>query len=75
MDRNEIRWDAPLLNNMRSRYDRLIKTGKPVDWNGYEHFLKWCKRTFEPGTRLSRIDESKPYGPNNCTWEPMGDNT
>ena len=49
----------------------MVKTGHPMEWETFEDFMRWCKGTYTPGTRLVRINDTKPYSPNNCKWETM----
>jgi hypothetical protein len=68
---NTFGFSSEAVDHMYYRYHWLVKTGKPMVWESFQDFMLWCKGTYSPGTTLRRIDEDKPYGPNNCKWEPM----
>lgn len=43
------------------------------DFQKFPDFLDWAIRTgYEVGDYLRRLDESQPYGPENCYWEHRG---
>ena len=68
---SKYNWDQERIENMYNRWMYLVKAQKPTEWKNFEEFLRWCKATYEPGTSLHRIDESKPYSPENCECKPM----
>ena len=72
--KNQLCNDRDTVDHLYQRYYFLVKSEKPMVWKDFQEFLEWAKKTYEPGTALRRIDESKPYGPTNCEWAPMGIN-
>lgn len=39
------------------------------EWDRFPAFYNWAMQNgFIIGTRLQRIDDSQPYGPDNCEW-------
>ena len=68
---NQFGFDTDAVNHMYYRYHWLVKNEKPMVWESFNDFLRWCQGTWYPRTTLHRIDDSKPYGPGNCEWLPM----
>lgn len=60
---------------------RLYETWKrirkfPYDpaWNSFPVFYDWAMAEgYILGDRLVRLDESRPYGPDNCYWKDLHD--
>lgn len=47
---------------------------QPIDpaFESYPDFYTWAMQSgFAPGMKLYRIDEEKPWGPDNCFWVEM----
>lgn len=70
--KERIIWDKQHEELMYHRWVHINKRGYPVAFGSYEEFLRWCKRTYEIGCRLERIDDKKPYSKANCKWVPIG---
>lgn len=54
-------------------YWRRIRRNSSVDptWESYPVFYDWAMDSdYTIGNQLRRRNETKPYGPKNCYWEP-----
>ena len=50
-------------------WKRLRRSPHCAEWDYYPAFYNWAmEKGFIIGTWLKRIDDSKPYEPNNCDW-------
>lgn len=77
MPRHKITYDEDLKNTpefraLYSKWKGLRNSQLPLG-EAFEQFLtfyEWSMASgYAPGARLKRLDDSKPYGPDNCLWD------
>lgn len=56
---------TPIYNIWHSMKRRNVL---PKEWLKYEKFYQWARYRYSEGAKFSRIDKTKPYGPDNCRY-------
>lgn len=63
--------EHPDFKSLYAKWLNLRSSGCRDGFAQFFDFFEWSlAHGYEAGAKLVRIDESKPYGPHNCRWEP-----
>ena len=49
------------------------QAGHSAEWSKFAQFKADMYESYIPGTRLSRIDKTKPFSKENCIWQPQSE--
>lgn len=66
------RCNNPNRKTSKDYYERGIKVCE--EWDNYENFYYWAyEHGYDDTLTIERVDCSKGYNPENCTWIPNGE--
>lgn len=64
--------DTDVGRKLNSRWKAMGKSERSPEFAKYLDFYAWAMASgFQPGMRLVRLDNTKPYAPDNCKWKWM----
>lgn len=77
MPRHEITYPAEMIktesgSSLYNRWRKLRVEPHDPAWDDYREFYGWgMSNGYEVGSKLHRLDDAKPYSPDNCEWRLM----
>lgn len=67
-------WKAMVNRRRTANYTKTELIGIDKSWQNWDEFKKWSLgHGYSDGKRLVRIDNDKPYAPDNCLWVVQGE--